>query len=331
MIRVKMGYLKKSVYIWGADAMKMKIYIYLIALSFCFLFGGCMNNFKKLEENSILIAQKEGVANCMTYLYFQKDGNIIQKSFCFGIQTEKGKYEIKDSIINIYWDISKNRDESNTSKIRAHDIAKIKVYKDRIGHTYKELCYYKNCDTLSYGINFEVYDNDTKCIEYNTMEDVSDLSFLLKRFLYEDVFKYEDSLESKKIKNNFTLSKSYYPNKLELKLDTPIVFNRKYTIGIPLKTSYIFYDKTLMVQYHEWSDRGVKCIENFTKEAYKSIYKQLINKIVEIKGETTDIVGNLDDKKITEFERSWDNEFEHLELHLYLYDNYRIRLINYWK
>ena len=145
------------------------------------------------------------------------------------------------------------------------------------------------------------------------------------------MLEYEKSLTSSKKKGDFILGNEYFPNKLKLTIDTPVVFERKYTIGIPLETSYLFYKQSLMVQFFEWSDFGVECNENFNQQAYREIYNQLLAKIIKIKGQPAKIIGDLKSGETTEFKRIWDNKKEHLELHLYLYNNIRIRLINYWK
>lgn len=298
----------------------------LISICLSLIFTSCVQQHEKLIDESVFYAVREGVANCMSYLCFQENGQVIQKNYCFGVATEYGKYEKNEDSLKIYW-----KENSQTSDNTICNIATIEKFKDKVGHTYKKMYYYLDKDSMTYRIEYDVFDSETKCVEYNTTEDNSDLTFLSKRLSKDEVLEYENTLNSNSKNCYFTLSKDYYPNEQNLILSLPIVFERNYTIGIPLETSYQFYNDTLMVQYHEWSDAGVKCKENFDKNAYREIYKQLMARIIEIKGNPVEFVGDLDDTRLTQFERIWDNEDEHIELHLYFYDNYRIRLINYWK
>lgn len=54
-----------------------------------------MINFDRLAGKDLLIAEREGAANCMTVLKFKDNHTFIERNVCFGIKEIKGSYEIK--------------------------------------------------------------------------------------------------------------------------------------------------------------------------------------------------------------------------------------------
>lgn len=64
-------------------------------------------DFEQFEVNNVLIAQREGVANCMFTLKLKENGSFKDRSVCFGVDITKGKYEIKNDTI---WFASPSRD-----------------------------------------------------------------------------------------------------------------------------------------------------------------------------------------------------------------------------
>lgn len=123
-----------------------------------------------------------------------------------------------------------------------------------------------------------------------------------------------------------TTNESYYPLNNKFPVGYPIAFIRKYKGGIPLETMYYFSNEILMVQYYEWSDLDCKCLQNLTVHDFEKKYLEIKDRIVKELGEPIDI--KQEDRRI---EIIWDNSEKHIELHLYLYGNLRIRLIDYWK
>ena len=68
-------------------------------------------NFEKFQGNDLLIAEREGAANCYTTLKLKENNKFIEKSICFGVSEITGKYSIKgDSIF--FSDVQLGRDKS---------------------------------------------------------------------------------------------------------------------------------------------------------------------------------------------------------------------------
>jgi len=68
-------------------------------------------NFEKFQGNDLLIAEREGAANCYTTLKLKENRKFIEKSICFGVSEITGKYSIKgDSIF--FSDVQLGRDKS---------------------------------------------------------------------------------------------------------------------------------------------------------------------------------------------------------------------------
>ena len=56
-------------------------------------------DFDALEGNDILIAQREGVANCFIRLKLKENNLFIKKTYCFGVTEIRGKYNLKGDTI----------------------------------------------------------------------------------------------------------------------------------------------------------------------------------------------------------------------------------------
>jgi len=56
-------------------------------------------DFDKLSGKDLLIAKREGAANCMTILKLKDNNTFVEKSVCFGVTEVKGSYEIKGDTI----------------------------------------------------------------------------------------------------------------------------------------------------------------------------------------------------------------------------------------
>ena len=68
-------------------------------------------NFEKFQGNDLLIAEREGAANCYTTLKLKENNKFSEKSICFGVSEITGKYSIKgDSIF--FSDVQLGRDKS---------------------------------------------------------------------------------------------------------------------------------------------------------------------------------------------------------------------------
>jgi len=115
----------------------------VLALTFIKPFG--LINFDKLEGDNILIAEREGAANCMTTLKLKDDFTFRERNVCFGVTEIKGNYHLQND--TIYFDnVSVGRHENefykfavvkpsefDNSKILC-DLIRYKDLTDTIGH-----------------------------------------------------------------------------------------------------------------------------------------------------------------------------------------------------
>lgn len=112
----------------------------LLALTFFFPTG--LISFEKFDSKSILIAQREGVANCMTTLKLKENKKFIERNVCFGMTETTGTYFIKgDTIFFENVSISKNENDyykfavikNSQNKMFKGDLVRYKDYSDTTG------------------------------------------------------------------------------------------------------------------------------------------------------------------------------------------------------
>lgn len=77
--------------------LKIGIVLSILLLTFFKPYG--LIDFEKFEGNDILIAKREGAANCMTTLKLKDNNKFIEKRVCFGINEIKGNYNFKNDTI----------------------------------------------------------------------------------------------------------------------------------------------------------------------------------------------------------------------------------------
>jgi len=117
----------------------------VFVLIITFLRPNGLINFDKLEGGDILVAEREGAANCMTTLKLKDDYTFKERNVCFGVTETKGDYYIKND--TIYFDninIGRHIDEyysfgvvkpSKFSKDGKHfDFVRYKSLTDTLGH-----------------------------------------------------------------------------------------------------------------------------------------------------------------------------------------------------
>ena len=89
-------------------------------------------NFDKLQGKDLLVAEREGAANCMTRLKLKENTTFTERTVCFGVMEIKGNYELKGDTI-FFKDIGFVRHESGYYKfavIRKSDSEKTKYLGD---------------------------------------------------------------------------------------------------------------------------------------------------------------------------------------------------------
>jgi hypothetical protein len=73
--------------------------IMAISLGLIFLKPSGLINFDKLEGEDLLIAQREGTANCMVTFKLKANNKFRERSVCFGVSEARGIYEIKNDTV----------------------------------------------------------------------------------------------------------------------------------------------------------------------------------------------------------------------------------------
>jgi hypothetical protein len=84
-------------------------------------------DFERFEGSDILIAQREGAANCMTTFKLKENNKFTEKSVCFGMTEIKGDYKLKNDTI-FFENVELGRDENEFYKFAV--IRPSKFYKD---------------------------------------------------------------------------------------------------------------------------------------------------------------------------------------------------------
>ncbi len=87
----------------------------VIILTMTFLKPNGLINFDKLQGKDLLVAEREGAANCMTTLKLKDNNTFIERTVCFGVMETKGNYELKGDTI-FFKDIGLVRHESGHYK-----------------------------------------------------------------------------------------------------------------------------------------------------------------------------------------------------------------------
>ena len=104
----------------------LNIIILIITLSFTFAKPNGLVNFEQFQEKDLLIAEREGGANCNTILKLKENGIFKEKTVCFGITEIIGKYEFKNDTIFF----SKIKSESIENKYFEFAIIKKSINKN---------------------------------------------------------------------------------------------------------------------------------------------------------------------------------------------------------
>ncbi len=116
-----------------------------IVLTLIFLKPFGLIDFDKLEGDNVLIAEREGAANCMITLKLKDDFTFSERSVCFGVTEIKGNYHLQNDTI-FFDNISFGRHENkfykfavvkpskfDNSKIIG-DLIRYKDFTDTTGH-----------------------------------------------------------------------------------------------------------------------------------------------------------------------------------------------------
>lgn len=86
-----------------------------LALTLTFLKPFGLIDFDKLEGDNVLIAEREGAANCMTTLKLKDNFTFSERSVCFGVTETKGNYHLQNDTI-FFDNVSVGRHENEFYK-----------------------------------------------------------------------------------------------------------------------------------------------------------------------------------------------------------------------
>jgi hypothetical protein len=84
-------------------------------LTTSFLFPNGLINFSTLESDNLLIAQREGAANCMTTLKLKANNKFVETNVCFGVTETTGNYSLKNDTV-FFENVSLGRHEDDFFK-----------------------------------------------------------------------------------------------------------------------------------------------------------------------------------------------------------------------
>ena len=116
---------------------------FVILVTFLRPFG--IIDFDKFEGKSILIAESEGAANCMTTLKLKEDFTFKERIVCFGVSETKGNYRLQND--TIYFDnVSVGRNKKDFYKFAV--VKPSKFFKD--GKHYSLIRYKGLTDTIGH-------------------------------------------------------------------------------------------------------------------------------------------------------------------------------------
>lgn len=128
------------------------VVIMILVLTLTILFPRGLFNFEKLEGEDLLIAGREGAANCMTTINFKSNNQFRERDVCFAIMVKKGKYYFENDTIK--FEKSGEENPYQFAVIRP-TIAKNKLIK-------QDLLLYRNIQDTQPQILFISYNKLTK-------------------------------------------------------------------------------------------------------------------------------------------------------------------------
>ena len=96
-------------------------------------------DFELLEGKDLLIAGREGVANCHTTLQLKEGNEFVEKSICFGMTEVRGNYQIKEDTV-FFSNVPLSRDQEPYYKFA--------IMKQDSFHTNMLFLYMNKQDTL---------------------------------------------------------------------------------------------------------------------------------------------------------------------------------------
>lgn len=84
-----------------------------VILLLVLLFPNGMIDFSRLEGKDLIIASREGAANCMTRLKLKENQRFMEEVNCFGLEIRRGTYTITGDTIRFMYDQQSKSDDTN--------------------------------------------------------------------------------------------------------------------------------------------------------------------------------------------------------------------------
>ncbi len=103
------------------------IAVFILLLGLIYLKPRGLINFESLQGKDVLIANREGAANCMTTLKLKEDLTFKEKSVCFGTSETTGSYALKNDTIYFH-NIQPTRNSSGFYKFALINRTEISLY-----------------------------------------------------------------------------------------------------------------------------------------------------------------------------------------------------------
>ncbi|MDB5127176.1 hypothetical protein [Mucilaginibacter sp.] len=69
-------------------------------------------DYRVFESENVLVAEREGVANCMTTLMLKESGRFKMRSVCFGVDEETGTYTINKDTVKLKYSSLRSNEEN---------------------------------------------------------------------------------------------------------------------------------------------------------------------------------------------------------------------------
>jgi len=118
-----------------------------IVLLLTFLYPNGIVRPENFEDPPVMIAQREGVANCSTTIVLKDDLRFKETSACFGVDRSEGSYQINGDTVKLQFDNESNFGSTETFAI-------IELNPDTSKSWIGSLIYYRNYgDTIPLTLN----------------------------------------------------------------------------------------------------------------------------------------------------------------------------------
>lgn len=96
------------------------VLIMMIITSFSVFYNTFITNVT--EGKDILVAQREGIANCMTTITFNENGKYYKQNVCFGISETVGAYKMKNDTIWFKDDEDNKEDKLKFALLKSNEL-----------------------------------------------------------------------------------------------------------------------------------------------------------------------------------------------------------------